>query len=195
MLAVLTALLRNDLFQTTLAALLTKGVGSLARIFDDRHAPDEVRKKTEKREGLLLMLTTGFTALADTVCSRQILPHVQKALKLPNLGNYKKLLMIPPIVIGYALSEVTCRLIAPKTPCSERMENSPTPAPSPRLNILEFGGTCSPEVNPFQNPGRLQMAGGSKFSNTPWPPRTLSQPTFAMANWANQAPNRSGFRV
>jgi hypothetical protein len=105
--------LMSDRGQTTIAALGTKSVGSYYRIQDDKDAPPPIQKATKKREALLLTLTLIMTPIAETFFGKFAIPQLHKVI---DTAPYKKLLMLPPIMLGLAAAEMLSRVIYPKAP-------------------------------------------------------------------------------
>jgi len=103
--------LSSDTVQATAAAFGTKAVGSYYRIKDDKDSPPECRQSTIKREGLLLGMTLALTPFVEMAFNQHVVPHLHKVM---NVAPYRKLMMVPPIMLTLATAETLVRLIYPK---------------------------------------------------------------------------------
>jgi|GEM_PF-2771499 len=113
--------LSSDTVQATAAAFGTKAVGSYYRIKDDKDSPSEVRKSTIKREGLLLGMTLALTPFVESAFNKHIVPQLQKVM---NIAPYRKLMMLPPIMLTLATAEALVRVIYPKPHRNFSSDNS-----------------------------------------------------------------------
>jgi hypothetical protein len=103
--------LSRDTVQATAAAFGTKAVGSYYRVKDDKDAPDSIRKSTIKRESLLLGMTLALTPIVEHAFNKHVVSNLQKVV---NIAPFRKLMMLPPIMLTLATAEAIVRLIYPK---------------------------------------------------------------------------------
>ncbi len=195
-------LLTTDLLVTTLAGAATKGIGSYFRIKDDKDAPDVVRVNTIRREGILLGLTTVFTAGSEMLRAG-VTKALQNKYHFATSGAHWKLVAIAPISAGIFLAETVSRVIAPKTPWNNPLRQDDTafnqkaqylPA-STIASLNQASMAINPNLFPFlrgsqgqnpfvttlHNPIGLQMAGSFGRTNSTRTPAPMS-PTFAAAS-------------
>ncbi len=113
---------------------LTKAMGSIFRVTDDRHAPPAVQKNTVKRESLTVLLTSlcggGVKVLYNSVV--QHLKAVPRS-SLNQLGRQLERLNEPITVAlicsGTLLAEFISRKIAPRNIWKAASTNQQSPSP------------------------------------------------------------------
>lgn len=108
---------------TALAGVVTKGVGSGFRVWDDRNAPWQVKKNTLQREAITLAQVSVYTYLID-LAMQKVLPKAADRIKglashdaqalLKKAANQKILLKAIPVSAGIFLAETMGRKIAPR---------------------------------------------------------------------------------
>lgn len=157
----------KSLLETAVVGTGTKAIGSISRIQYGKDDPDAVRKSTIRREAVLLGLTFPFTLVADWVSVKSVLPMLQERFNLSAkaLAKHKKVLMLPPTVIGIVAAELIANRLSKKpywaTTVCQAPENQdddgdvrrvPSRGSGARLNmtldadVCQFRGTPSPTV-------------------------------------------------
>ena len=164
--------LSSDTVQATAAAFGTKAVGSYYRIKDDKDSPPQVRKSTIKREGLLLGMTLALTPFVETAFNKHIVPQLHKMM---NVEPYRKLLMVPPIMLTLATAEALVRLIYPKSHRNFSSDNSGQQHhqahPKKRENDMitsapayQFQGARKPSAHSTHSPFQAKSVADSPFA-------------------------------
>lgn len=116
----------GEAFYTAMAGVGAKGVGSGFRVWDDRHAPSQVKKNTLKREAATLTQVSAYTYLIDTVMQKLLgkggqatsamageISSKTQAL-IQKAANRKILLKAIPVSAGIFLAEAIGRKLAPR---------------------------------------------------------------------------------
>jgi hypothetical protein len=176
-------LLANELVQITMAGVITKSVGSLFRVLDDSDAPKAVRANTLKREGILLLLTSVFTAAAERICTQILLPAMQKAFQQVNFAGYRKLLAVVPISVGIFLAESSSRLFFPKAKWEERKPEKPETdhkrpiGPTQSVNVVITAPHSMGRRLDIRDLDALEDASLKAFSDKPQSPFILRHDT------------------
>ena len=108
----------RDAMHTAIAGALTKGVGSGFRIYDDRHAPKDVKRNTIRREAITVGQVSVYSFMMDTLGQKVVGAMKDRGLVnkqwLANIARHKTLLKIAPISAGIFLAEVVGRKFAPR---------------------------------------------------------------------------------
>lgn len=98
--------------QSIMYGVITKSIGSIFRVADDKEAPRDILVNTFKREGILLGLTTLYTTFTQMVFSGTLGKIINRH---PALKNYELVLRAGFTAVGIVMAEVTSRRMAPKT--------------------------------------------------------------------------------
>lgn len=148
-----TRFLKSALFQSVFYAVLTKGVGSGYRFYDDRHAPEHIRKNTLKRESILMGLVTA-ASVAINLC---ISPLFARVHRLKGMELILRGLATAP---AFLFAEYVSRKTAPKLNWQKTAYypmtrfGNPSQPPSPDNSGKSAGNTYlrrSPVYNTFGN--------------------------------------------
>jgi hypothetical protein len=164
--------LSSDTVQATAAAFGTKAVGSYYRIKDDKDSPPEVRKSTIKREGLLLGMTLALTPFVEKAFNKHIVPQLHKVM---TIAPYRKLMMVPPIMLTLATAETLVRLIYPKphrnfsSDNSGQLQSKPSHSRKRENDMMtsvpayQFQGAHKPTTSPFKTHPSSHKTADSAF--------------------------------
>jgi hypothetical protein len=112
----------REIFHTSLASVSAKGVGSAFRVWDDRHAPDQVKVNTIKREAVILGMVSAFTAGVDwfgQMITQKAAQNATLKTMMNKVAHHRILIKAVPVTLGILMAEAFSRKLAPRDIWSE----------------------------------------------------------------------------